>query len=35
MSKEEMQSVLIVEYMKYVLGKTNVQEVEALVSLPK
>jgi hypothetical protein len=34
MSKEEMQSALVVEYMKYVLGKTNIREVGALISLP-
>jgi len=35
MSKEEMQSALVVEYMKYVLGKTNLGEVNALLSLPE
>jgi hypothetical protein len=35
MSKEEMQSALVVEYMKYVLGKTNIREVGALISLPE
>jgi hypothetical protein len=34
MSKEEMQSALVVEYMKYVLGKTDIREVGALLSLP-
>lgn len=34
MSKEEMQSALVVEYMKYVLGKTNIRDVGALLSLP-
>ena len=34
MSKEEMQSALVVEYMKYVLGKTDIREVGALFSLP-
>ena len=35
MSKEEMYSVLVVEYMKYVLGKTNIREVGDLLSLPE
>ena len=33
MSKPEMQSVLIVEYMKSVLGKTKEKEVEKLFDL--
>jgi hypothetical protein len=34
MSKEEMRSALVVEYMKYVLGKTDIRDVGALLSLP-
>jgi len=35
MSKQEMQAVLAVEYMKSILGKTQKDEVAALLNLPK
>jgi hypothetical protein len=35
MSKQEMQAVLAVEYMKSILGKTQKEEVAALLRLPK
>jgi hypothetical protein len=33
MSRDEMESALVIEYMKYVVGKTQPDEVEALLDL--
>ena len=35
MTKDEMESVLVVEHMKYVMGKTQGSDVRALLDLPK
>jgi hypothetical protein len=35
MSKDEMESALVIEYMKYAVGKTRSDEVEALLDLKR
>ena len=35
MSKDEMESALVIEYMKYAIGKTRPDEVRALLGLKR